>query len=221
MSIAQKIEHTLLKASSSETDILKLCDEAKKHAFYAVCVPPNWTKVAHRSLLSSSSKLVSVVGYPFGFSTRHCKTEEAKELVDLGVNEVDMVINLSAVVESRETDAIEEIEAVMRVIGNCPLKVIIECPLLSPTEIRRASSYVSKSGAAFIKTATGTLPEGAKRKDIQLIREEVGSLIGIKASGGIKTHQQALELLEAGATRLGCSSSVQIIREEKEVEKSA
>lgn len=216
MSIAQKIEHTLLKAQSKESDIEKLCEEALEHHIYAVCVPPIWSEVAAKALAHSKTKVVSVVGFPFGFSTKRSKSEEAKELIERAVNEVDMVINISAVIESHEKQVVEEIESVMKQIGSCPLKVIIECPLLSPAEISRAASYVSKAGAAFVKTGTGLHPNGARPQDIQIIRKEVGSLMGIKASGGIKTYAQALELIDAGATRIGCSASLEIIKQENE-----
>lgn len=214
--IAGKIDHTLLKPEAVEKDYSKLCEEAKKYHFYSVCVPPAWIKFCRNELSGSSVRLCSVVGFPLGYQDSESKAFEARELVNHGCHEIDMVMNISYLKDRRDLEVTEDIETVMKAIDSTPLKVIIETSLLSEAEKVRACECIVKAGAQFVKTSTGFSTGGATVSDIQLIRKTVGSLMGIKASGGIKNLAFATELIEAGATRLGCSSSVDIINEATE-----
>lgn len=211
--LASKIDHTLLKATASQSEIEKLCQEAKHHKFFSVCVAPARVELARDFLSGSLVKVCSVVGFPLGNQTTTIKVKETEELVKFGVHEIDMVINIGRLKDGDDLYVVEEIEQVMRAAGICPVKVIIETAHLTPDEIVRACEAIVKAGAAFVKTSTGFAPAGAEISDIQLIRKTVGGLMGVKASGGIKDLKTAVAMIEAGATRLGCSASVEIIQE--------
>jgi len=211
--LAKKIDHTLLKADTTKEQIQNLCKDAKNYSFFSVCINPCWVAVAKHELTGSSVKICSVIGFPLGANTNELKAYETQQLLKAGVHEIDMMMNIGALKSGLDLEVLEDIERVIQAAKSCPVKVIIETALLSEEEKVRASEICVRAGAAFVKTSTGFAGAGATIQDIKLIRRTVGSLMGIKASGGIKTYEQAMQLLEAGATRLGCSQSVAIMQE--------
>lgn len=215
--IAKLIDHTCLKPDASAETIEKLCEEALEYGFYSVCVNPYYVRLAEKKLSNSTVRICSVVGFPLGATTKKQKAFEASELIKMGAHELDMVINIAAIKEGENLYASEEISEVKAAAGAVPLKVIIETGLLTYEEKIRACEAVVKAGAQFIKTCTGFSNGTATLEDIKLIRETAGALIGIKASGGIKSYETAIALVEAGATRIGSSQSVAIVQEEMKV----
>jgi deoxyribose-phosphate aldolase len=211
--LASKIDHTLLRPEATEKDIIQLCHEARENGLFSVCVQGSRLPIARTELAQSSVKLCSVLGFPTGASLSLAKADEAKRLCDAGVHEIDMVMNIGALKDRHEITVIEDIEAVMRASDGIPIKVIIETALLTESEKIKASECVVKAGATFIKTSTGFLGGGATVEDILLIKKHVGFACQIKASGGIQSAAQALELLRAGADRLGLSQSIKILNE--------
>lgn len=205
------IDHTLLRPDAVEDDIRKLCDEAIAHEFAAVCVQPVWAKLAGTLLEKSPCKLCSVVGFPLGANLSVTKAQETKSLIDLGVQEIDMVIHVGALKAKDEGEVVRDIEAVVQAAKGSLVKVILETCLLSDEEKRQASLLAVKAGAHFVKTSTGFAKSGATTHDVALMRQAVGPKIGVKASGGIRDFQSALAMIEAGATRLGTSKSVEIV----------
>lgn len=211
--LAKLIDHTLLKPDAKEDDIKKLCEEAIKYKFYSVCINPCYIELAKNFLKNSDIKICTVISFPLGASTTTIKIIEALEAVKIGADEIDMVMNIG-MFKSKKYDYIyEEISSIKKVIKDKILKVIIETAILNDEEKIKASEIVKKSGADFVKTSTGFSQGGATKEDILLIRKVVGDNFGIKASGGIKSYEQAIELINAGATRIGSSSSVKIIGE--------
>lgn len=209
--LAKRIEHTILKPETSELDIQKLCKEAITFGFRAVCIPPCWTAYAKRLLKNHSIKIVSVVGFPLGHSLTNIKLLEAKTLLELGADELDMVMNLGFFKSNRHQDVISDIAAVVEASKSYRkdsiIKVILETALLNETEIKIACGLAEKAGADFVKTSTGFSTRGANISDIKIMRQSVSPRIKIKAAGGIKDLPTALALLDAGADVLGCSSS--------------
>jgi len=211
--LAKLIDHTLLKPDAKEVDIKKLCEEAIKYKFYSVCINPCYIELAKNFLKNSDIKICTVISFPLGASTTTIKIIEALEAVKIGADEIDMVMNIG-MFKSKKYDYIyEEISSIKKIIKDKILKVIIETAILNDEEKIKASEIVKKSGADFVKTSTGFSQGGATKEDILLIRKVVGDNFGIKASGGIKSYEQAIELINAGATRIGSSSSVKIIGE--------
>lgn len=210
--IAHYIEHTNLNPTLTINDIDKLVAEALLFNFLGVCVPPFWVKRAQREIGNEKILLVTVAGFPLGYSMTETKLDEIKRAIDNGANEVDVVWNISSFKSRLPWTKIE--------IAKCSklahdhqkiLKVIIETALLSDEEIIEASKLCANAGADFIKTSTGFAPAGAKPEHVKLMRDSVPATVGIKASGGIKTREQALQLIEAGASRLGTSSGISIV----------
>lgn len=199
----QYIEHTLLKPDALEGSIRSLVEEAETYRFLGVCVLPKWVGLAKRL---SAVKVISVVGFPGGKEMG----EEARILVEEGVDEIDMVANVEAIQAGNWSLVRDEIAKVVEV--GVPIKVIIETGVLNDQEIREAARCVELSGAHFVKTSTGFVG-GATVEAVRLIKEEVGDRIGIKASGGIKSYEQAIGLVRAGANRIGTSSGVAIMSE--------
>jgi len=216
MNLAKYIEHTLLKQDASKEDFIKLFDEAKENGFLGVCVPPFWVKFAKEYLKNTDVKIVTVIGFPLGANLSEVKAFEAKKAIEDGADEIDMVLNVSAL-KSKEWDAVlEDIEAVKKACGLTPLKVILETDLLSKDEIEKACLLCIEGKADFVKTSTGFVKNGvgAKAEDVALMAKIVKPYkMGVKASGGIKTKGQALLMIEAGADRLGTSSGTDIIKE--------
>ncbi len=209
--IASKIEHTNLKPEATIDDIIKLCDEAKKYNFFGVCVNSQYVCFAKEQLKGSRCKIVTVVGFPLGASISEIKAAEAREVIDIGADEIDMVIAIGLLKSKRYEDVKKDIKKVVEVVINKPVKVIIETALLSEDEKRKACQLAQEAGAAFVKTSTGFSKGGASVEDIRLMREVVGKGMGIKAAGGIRDYQTAVAMIEAGANRLGCSNSVNIV----------
>ena len=210
--VAGRIDHTMLRPEAPTSAFDTLCDEALKHHFYSVCV--NSCRVAHvaRKLQGTGVKVCSVVGFPLGAMTRSAKAFETREAIADGAAEIDMVINIG-LLKSGDTHGVEEdIRFVRRATrGTTILKVIIETALLAQEEKVLACEIARKAGADFVKTCTGFSGGGATVEDIALMRRVVGTEMGVKASGGIRTFKSAVALLEAGATRIGSAASVAIV----------
>ncbi|RKP54504.1 deoxyribose-phosphate aldolase [Cohnella endophytica] len=210
--IAGMIDHTLLSAVSTEAEVIRICSEAKQYGFATVCVNPYWVPVASRELAGSKVGLTTVIGFPLGASRTEIKAVEASDAIAAGATEIDMVLNVGAL-KSGMVDAVkQDIEAVVAACaGKAPLKVIIETCYLTDEEKRQASLLCKEAGADFVKTSTGFGTGGATVEDIALIRHVVGPEMGIKASGGVRDLEIARKLIQAGATRLGASSSIAIV----------
>lgn len=214
MEIKNYIEHTILKADTSLADIKKISQEAVDHKFYGVCIPPYFVKAAKKALSGSEVKVVTVIGFPLGYSTTPSKAEEAKKAIDEGADEIDMVINIAALKAKDYAYVTNDISTIFSIvhIKGAKLKVIIETALLTEEEKLKALEICADVQVDFVKTSTGFAKSGAKVEDIKLMRENLPKKIKIKASGGIKTKEQALELIAAGADRLGASSSIQLVK---------
>ncbi len=213
--IANLIDHTLLKPDATKEQIRALCHEAQTYSFAAVCVNPYWVKLAAEELAGTDIGVCTVIGFPLGADTPASKAFAAKQAVLDGATELDMVLNLGAF-KSHEFDRVkEDIQAVRSAAPDSLVKVILEIGLLSDDEISLACQLAKEAGAHFVKTSTGFLAGGAKPSAVQLMRKAVGQDLGVKASGGIRSYQTALEMIEAGANRLGTSSGVAIIQEER------
>ncbi len=210
--LAGFIDHTLLKPETTGEDIARLCSEARRYSFAAVCVNPVYVKKAAVHLRGSGTRTCAVVGFPLGATTAAAKAFEAGEAVACGAGEVDMVIHIGALKDGAAGCILEEITAVIRAACGRTVKVILETGLLTLEEKVRACLLAKKAGAHFVKTSTGFGPGGAVVADIKLMRETLGPAVGIKASGGIRTREKALQMIAAGATRIGTSSGVAIIR---------
>ncbi|MDI9338135.1 MAG: deoxyribose-phosphate aldolase [Alphaproteobacteria bacterium] len=210
--LAQYIDHTILKPATLVKDVQQLCDEAKLFEFCAVCIPPNFVKLAKNFLGDSSVKVATVIGFPFGYSAIEAKVAETcLALVD-GADELDMVINISALKNKDYQYLVDEITPIVNMVHNkqkC-LKVIIESGILTEDEIIKCCEIYSLAGIDFLKTSTGYAEKGATLDAVKLFKKNLHKSIKIKASGGIKTKAFAEELIAVGADRLGCSSSVLI-----------
>lgn len=214
--VAGMIDHTLLKANATKEEVVKLVEEANQYKFASVCVNPTWVKTAAELLKDVPEvKVCTVIGFPLGASTPETKAFETKNAIENGATEVDMVINIGALKDGDEELAERDIRAVVDAAkGKALTKVIIETALLSDEEKVKACELAVKAGADFVKTSTGFSTGGATVEDIRLMRETVGPEIGVKASGGVRSREDALNLIEAGATRIGASSGVAIVKGE-------
>lgn len=212
--LAKKIDHTLLKADSTEDQIIKLCKEAKEYSFYSVCVNPTWVTEASKQLEGSDVNVCTVIGFPLGATTTDTKVFEAKNAIENGATELDMVINIGQL-KAQDNEAVEkDIQAVVHAAeGKALVKVIIETSLLTEEEKVRACELSVKAGADYVKTSTGFSTGGATVDDVRLMREAVGPEIGVKASGGVRDKEDALAMIEAGASRIGASSGIKIVTE--------
>ena len=210
-SLSSLIDHTNLRPDALHSDIEILCKEAIQYKFASVCINPVYVSYAKSILKDENPKVCSVVGFPLGADSEEMKYAEARFLIFQGVDEIDMVMN-TAFLKERKIDLVKnEIKKVVEAAdGNC-VKVIIETSLLNQDEKALACNIVMESGAAFVKTSTGFSSSGATLEDVRLIKKVVGDRVGIKASGGIKTKNEALKLIEAGSTRIGTSRGVEII----------
>ncbi|EIJ78926.1 deoxyribose-phosphate aldolase [Bacillus methanolicus PB1] len=213
MDIAGMIDHTLLKADATKEQIRKLCEEAKEYKFASVCVNPGWVRFAGELLKGSGVNVVTVIGFPLGATTLETKVFEAKNAIENGAAEIDMVINIGAL-KSGDNDFVEkEIRAVVDAVkGKALTKVIIETCLLTDEEKVRACELAVKAGADYVKTSTGFSTGGATVEDVKLMRKTVGPDIGVKASGGVRSAEDAKNMIEAGASRIGASSGVSIVK---------
>lgn len=207
------IDHTLLRADAKTDEIRKLCAEAKEYGFFSVCVNPCFVEFCSRELQGSDVKVCTVIGFPLGASTSKVKAFETADAVERGAEEIDMVINISALKEGDEDLVRRDIEAVVAAAkGKALVKVIIETCLLTEEEKIRACILAKKAGADYVKTSTGFGSGGAIAEDIRLMRETVGQEMGVKASGGVRTTQDAQKMIESGASRIGASASVAIVK---------
>lgn len=208
------IDHTLLKPTASVTDIIALCEEAAEHRFAAVCVPPCYVGLAANRLAGTGVKVATVIGFPLGSATTAIKVAETKDAVENKADEIDMVVNVGAI-KSEMWDAVTaDIHAVVEAADTALVKVIIETSQLTDEEKVRATECVIEAGAAFVKTSTGFIGGGATVEDVALLRRTIEAKNAsclIKASGGIRTKEAALAMIEAGADRLGCSAGIAIV----------
>ena len=216
MSIAQFIDHTILKNTTTISEVEKVCEEADEYQFAAVCIPPYYVSDAKEILKNKKIKIATVTGFPFGYHQYQTKIAEASTAIKDGANELDMVMNISAFRNNDMAYLENEILEMTKLIENKDvlIKVIIESGILSEEEIIRCCNLYKHFNVAFLKTSTGFASAGASVEAVQIMRKHLPSHIQIKASGGIRTYEFAKQLIDAGATRLGCSASVAIVREE-------
>ena len=210
--LARYIDHTLLRADATAKDIERLCAEAREHHFYAVCVNGSWVVQARHLLDGSAVKVATVVGFPLGATDSDTKRFETEAAIDNGAQEIDVVINLGRLKDGNYDYVLRELRDVAEAADERPVKVILETGLLTHEEKIRACRLVLDSGAQFVKTSTGFSSGGATIEDVELLREIVGEKFGVKAAGGIRDAPTALAMIEAGATRLGTSSGMAIVR---------
>lgn len=211
--INRYIDHTLLKATATQKDIIQLCQEARDHKFFSVCVNSGWISLAKDELKGSQVQLCAVVGFPLGAMSTATKVFEARQAITDGASEIDMVISIGQL-KSKNLEMVEqEIRAVREIIGDHILKVILETCYLSSDEIQVASQLAVKAQADFVKTSTGFGTAGADAENITLMRQAVDGKAKIKASGGIKNLDTALHYIELGVDRIGTSAGTAIVKE--------
>jgi deoxyribose-phosphate aldolase len=215
-SIKQYIDHTCVKADASLEDIKKLCSEAKQYGFHSVCVTPYRVETAKAYLEGAPTQLISVIGFPFGISLTQTKIDEAKLAVENGATEIDMVTNIGAIKDDNWDYVENEIRQIAKAIDPVGLKVIVEVGFLTKDELQQICLRAKSAGAAFVKSSTGYGPRPSTPEDIKIMRQTVGDEVGVKASGGIHTFEDAKAMIEAGATRIGTSSALRIIGIETE-----
>jgi deoxyribose-phosphate aldolase len=215
MQIAHYIDHTILKPTTTIGDIERICTEAKEYDFAAVCIPPLFVKRAKEFVAGGNVKVATVIGFPFGYSAIEAKVAEIILAIVDGVDELDVVINISAIKNNDWQFLAYEINSLLPIIRNKNklVKVIIESGILTDDEIIKCCSIYGTAGVDFMKTSTGYAEKGATIDAVRLMKSHLPDNIRIKASGGIKTYTFAKQLIDAGATRLGCSSSIQIVKE--------
>lgn len=216
--IAKYIDHTILKPTTTEADVVKLCEEAIEYQFAAVCVPPYYVATAKQLLAGSDVKIATVIGFPFGYSCTEAKLAETRVAISEGADELDVVHNLAAL-KNGNWDYLEHEAAALITIAHQSdkiIKLIIESGELTEAEIIKCCALYSRLGADIIKTSTGYSATGATIEAISLIKANLPENTGIKASGGIRSFTFAKQLIEAGATRIGCSAGVAIVKESKE-----
>ncbi len=208
------IDHTVLKPETVASDVEKLCREALNHGFAAVCVAPIHVPLAAKILAGSAVKVATVCGFPHGDTLSKAKAAETRAAIEAGAREVDMVISIGAAREGNWDYLQSDIAAVVEAArGAASVKVIMENAYLTPEQIALACQAAKKAGADYVKTSTGFAPSGATLEDVALMRQTVGEAMGVKAAGGIRDLKTALAMIEAGATRLGCSASIAILDE--------
>ncbi len=215
MDIASYIDHTVLKPTTLSADVEKICAEAIKYKFVAVCVPPLFVKKAKEQCGNSGVKIATVIGFPFGYSAVEAKLAEIVLAIVDGADEIDMVINISAIKNNDWQFLANELNTVLPIIKGKQkvIKIIIESGILTDDEIIKCCDLYGIAGVDFLKTSTGYAEKGASVHAVKLMRKHLADAVKIKASGGIKTYAFAKELIEAGADRIGCSSSVAILSE--------
>ena len=214
--IANMIDHTVLKAFSSKEDVIKVCKEAKEYGFFSVCINPTHIELAKKELEGSKVKVCTVIGFPLGANTSEVKAFETKDAIAKGAHEVDMVINIGALKDKDYDLVYNDIKAVVDAANKEALvKVIIETCYLTDEEKKIVCELSVKAGADYVKTSTGFGTGGSTPEDIKLMRDVVGPNIGVKASGGVRTTEDALKVIDAGASRIGASASISIATGEK------
>lgn len=212
-SIAKTIDHTILKAIATERQVRELCVEAKANGFASVCVNPCWVPLCAKELHGTKVLVCTVIGFPLGANATEIKAAEAELAVRQGADEVDMVINLGAAKAGDWKTVEEDIRQVVKAAGKAVVKVIIETCYLTDAEKVKSCEAAAKAGAHFVKTSTGFGTGGATADDVRLMRQTVGDRLKVKASGGIRSYHDAIQMLDAGADRLGASSGVVIVSE--------
>lgn len=215
MNLNKMIDHTLLKPEATKEMIENLCREAKEYDFKSVCVNPYWVSTAYEELRDSDVLVCTVVGFPLGATTKETKFFETDFAVQEGADEIDMVINVGALKSKQYDVVLEDIKSVVQAANGRTVKVIIETCLLTDEEKVKACELSKEAGANFVKTSTGFSTAGANVEDVELMRSIVGDALEVKASGGIRDLDTALKMIEAGASRLGVSAGVQIMKEYK------
>lgn len=209
--LTKMIDHTILKPDAQEAEVVKIINEAKEYGFASVCINPANVKLAAKMLKGTNVKVCTVIGFPLGANTTSVKAFEALDAIKNGAEEVDMVINIGKLKDKDYEYVLNDIKAVVDVSkGKALSKVIIETCLLTDEEKIKACKLSKEAGADFVKTSTGFSKGGAKVSDIRLMRETVGEKMGVKASGGVRTFEDAAAMVEAGATRIGASASIHI-----------
>ena len=211
MKLNKYIDHTLLKADATKEQITKLCNEAKEHDFASVCVNTCYVPLCKELLKDSDVKVCCVVGFPLGAMDTASKAFEAKTAVSNGAGEVDMVINIGALKDKDYDYVTKDIEAVVNASKPAIVKVIIETCLLTDEEKVEACKCAMKANAEFVKTSTGFSTSGATVEDVTLMRKTVGTVCKVKAAGGIRSYEDAIKMIDAGADRLGCSAGIKIV----------
>ena len=216
--ILRAVDHTLLRQTASWDEIRTLCDDGVKYGCASVCIPPSYVKQA-ADYLDGRLPICTVIGFPNGYSTTAVKVFETERAIADGTREIDMVINVGAIKSGDWLLVKRDIEGVVNAVkGRAKVKVIIEACLLTDEEKVKACTVAKLAGAAFVKTSTGYSTGGATVEDVRLMRETVGPEMGVKASGGVRTYDDAIAMLKAGANRLGCSSTMKIVSGVKEDE---
>lgn len=215
MKLNKYIDHTLLKADATQESIKELCRQAKEYDFMSVCINSSNIELAKEELKGTDVKICTVIGFPLGATTTESKVFETTDAIEKGADEVDMVLNIGALKSKSFDIVLRDISEVAKAAHNKGkiLKVILETCLLEKDEIIKACQLSKEAGADFVKTSTGFSTGGAKEEDVALMRKTVGDLMGVKASGGIRTLEKARLMIENGATRLGVSAGVQIMEE--------
>ena len=211
MKLNQYIDHTILKANATESDVVQLCDEARQHEFFSVCINSAWVPTARKLLAGSPVKVCSVIGFPLGAMSTAAKVFEAKQAADDGADEIDMVINVGWLKDGKDDAVREEIRAIKTAIGARVLKVIIETCYLSDAEKVRACELSVAAGADFVKTSTGFGTGGATVEDVKLMLDTVQGKARVKASGGVRDAEAAKKYIEMGVMRLGTSNGIKIV----------
>lgn len=209
------IDHTLLKADATSAQVKKLCEEAVEHNFMSVCINPGFVKEANYHLAETDVLVCTVIGFPLGATSTAAKVFETEEAILDGANEIDMVINVSKLKDGDDVYVFDEIRQIKEACGQLTLKVIIETSLLTEEEKIRACQIAKKAGADFVKTSTGFSTGGATVEDIMLMRKTVGPDLGVKASGGVRDLETMQAMIKAGATRIGTSSGVKLVQNQK------
>lgn len=213
MNLAKYIDHTVLKPEATEEAVIKLCKEAKEYGFVSVCVNPYYTALAAKELKDSEVKVCVVIGFPLGANTKEVKAFETNQAIEMGAQEVDMVINIGALKDKKYDVVKADIEAVVNASNRRALvKVIIETCLLTDEEKVEVCAIAKNAGADFVKTSTGFSTGGATAADVALMRKTVGEDVGVKASGGIRDYKTAMEMVNAGANRLGLSAGIAVVK---------
>lgn len=210
--ISNMIDHTILKAFATKEDVKKICTEAKENGFFSVCINPTHIEFAKNELKGSDVKVCTVIGFPLGANTPEVKAFETKDAIAKGADEVDMVINIGALKEKNYELVLKDIKAVVDAANKEALvKVIIETCYLTDEEKTKACQLAVEAGTDYVKTSTGFGTGGSTPEDIKLMREVVGKNIGVKASGGVRNREDAIAVIDAGASRIGASASVSIV----------
>ena len=211
MKLNKYIDHTILKPEITQEQVEKILSEAKEYDFASVCVNPTWVSLAAESLKDSDVKVCTVIGFPLGANTSAVKAFETEDAIANGADEIDMVINIGALKAGNDALVLDDIKAVVDASGDKLVKVIIEACLLTDEEKVRACQLSKEAGADYVKTSTGFSTGGATVADVALMRKTVGPDMGVKASGGARSYEDAIAFIEAGASRIGASSGVAIM----------